>query len=54
MENLSEEVDEIEIMTSPEFTDCNVIACAAIPATQAAIALVPAVPTLSWTATAAV
>lgn len=54
MENLSEEVDEMEIMTSPEFTDCNIIACAAIPAAQAAIALVPAVPTLCWAAAAAV
>lgn len=51
---MEKEVEEIDIMQLPEFTECNVIACAAIPAAQAAIALVPAVPSLCWAAAAAV
>ena len=51
------ENDEIllseEEMICPEVTDCNVVACFAIPAAQVAIALVPAVPSLCWVAAAA-
>ncbi len=44
--------EQIEMLI-PDFLDCNVIACVAVPAAQAAIALVPAVPSLCWVAAAA-
>lgn len=42
------------LMDIPELYECNVIACAIVPAAQTAIALVPAVPSLCWTVAAAI
>ena len=51
---LNDAEQEIKLMDLPELLDSSVLACAAVPAAQAAIALVPAVPTLCYWAAAAV
>ena len=42
------------LMDIPDLYECNVLSCAAFPAAQTALALVPAVPSLCWWAAAAV